>query len=222
MFTMGKPGYAGPMLDGRTLLGSGVDGASAGVYAQVPVMIGANSADGFPMTTDKAQVFAAYGAHEGEARTVYDADGKGEGLAVAVATSADRMFIEPARAVARALAPRQSAYLFRFAYARPEIAATMGGAPHASELPYVFDTVEARGGAKMLAEEKPVATLTHRYWVNFAKTGRPDGAGKVPAWPAVTPADTSVQVIDKAGAAHVDDPIRMRVDFAESMAKTAR
>jgi para-nitrobenzyl esterase len=132
------------------------------------------------------------------------------------------MFIEPARAVARALAPRQPVWLFRFGYARPEIAAAMGGAPHASEIPYVFDTVEARGGAAMLPEEKPVASLTHRYWVNFAKTGRPDGDGKVPSWPAVTPDDTRVQVIDKAGAAHVEDPIRMRVDFAESMAKTAR
>ncbi len=218
MMTMGQSGYSGPMIDGNTLLGSSIDGASAGIYAQVPVMIGANSADGFPMTTDKAQIFAAFGTREGEARQVYDANGKGEGLAVAVATSADRMFIEPARAVARALAPRQNVYLFRFGYARPEIAGSMGGAPHASEIPYVFDTLEARGNVKVLSEERSVAERTHRYWINFAKTGRPDGDGKVAAWPTVTEHDTTVQLIDARGGVHVEDPIRIRTDFAEALA----
>ncbi|MDF8333694.1 carboxylesterase/lipase family protein [Novosphingobium cyanobacteriorum] len=228
MMTMEQPGYAGPMLDGRTLVGSGVDGASAGLYANVPVIVGANSADGFPRTIDKDAVFAPYGTLEAEARKVYDPDGKGQGLAVAVATSADMTFIEPARVIARALAPRQATFLYRFAYARPEFAA-MGGAPHASEIPYVFDTVETRGTVggmikdpRPLAKEAAVAKLTHRYWVNFARTGRPDGEAGVPAWAQATADDTTVQVIDAKGAAHVEDPIRIRVDFAERVAKAKR
>lgn len=226
MMTMGKPGYAGPMVDGRTILGAGVDGASAGIYAQVPVMVGANSADGFPRSTDKDVIFGAFGANEKEARALHDPDGKAGGLAVGVSTSADAMFIEPARAVARALATRQPAYLFRFGYARPEFAA-MGGAPHASELPYVFDTLEVRGNAggmikdpRPLADEVKVAKLTHRYWVSFARTGRPDGEGGVPAWPAATADDGKVQVIDATGAAHVADPFKARLDFAERLATT--
>ncbi|MBB4611943.1 carboxylesterase/lipase family protein [Novosphingobium taihuense] len=224
MMTMGKPGYAGPMVDGRTILGAGVDGAAAGIYAQVPVMVGANSADGFPRSTDKDVIFGAYGENEKEARALHDPDGKVGGLAVGVSTSADAMFIEPARAVARALAPRQPTYLFRFGYARPEFAA-MGGAPHASELPYVFDTVDVRGnGGGMIKDPRPltneikVATLTHRYWVSFARTGRPDAEGGVPAWPAATADDSKVQLIDASGASHVADPFTARLDFAERLA----
>jgi len=51
MMTMRQPGYSGPMIDGRTITGSPVAAATAGRYAQVPVMIGANSADGFPFVT---------------------------------------------------------------------------------------------------------------------------------------------------------------------------
>jgi para-nitrobenzyl esterase len=228
MMTMAKPGYAGPMVDGRTILGAGVDGAAAGVYAQVPVMIGANSADGFPRSTDKDVIFGAFGTFEKEARALHDPDGKTGGLAVGVSTSADAMFIEPARAVARALATRQPTYLFRFGYARPEFAA-MGGAPHASEIPYVFDTVDSRGNAggmlkdpRPLPDEIKVAKLTHRYWVSFARTGRPDADGGVPAWPAATDTDNTVQLIDGTGAAHVVDPYAARLDLAERMATARR
>ncbi|MES2303799.1 MAG: carboxylesterase family protein [Pseudomonadota bacterium] len=123
------------------------------------------------------------------------------------------MFIEPARAVARALAKRgQPAYLYRFAYAHPELLAAMGGAPHASELPYVFDTVPARTHPAMVKDEAPVATATHKLWVEFAKTGKPGAA-----WPAATADDTKVMVIGAKGASHVEDPYGARLDFVESL-----
>lgn len=223
MMTMGKPDYSGPMLDGKTILGAYVDGVAGGLYAAVPVMVGANSADGFSFARDKERMFAAYGARSAEARTLYDADGTTSPVVVGTMTGADRNMIEPARAVARGLAGRgQPTWLYRFAYAQPQIVAAMGGAPHASEIPYVFDTVAARTDPAMVSGEAPVAALTHRYWVNFAKTGRPDGDGKVPAWPQATADDVTVQVIDGTGARHQPDPIRMRLDFAESLAKTTK
>ncbi|MCW6530484.1 MULTISPECIES: carboxylesterase family protein [Sphingomonas] len=221
MMTMRQPGYSGPMIDGRTITGSPVAAATAGRYAQVPVMIGANSADGFPFVTDKDKIFAAFGADADEARRLYDPEGKATGLALGTATSADAMMIEPARAVARTLAARQPVYLYRFAYAVPPVAAAMGGAPHASEIPYAFDTVAARRDPKMIPAEAPVAALTHRYWVNFVKTGRPDGAGGVPLWPKAVAGDDTVQIIDGAGARHGDDPYKARLDFTERRA-TAR
>lgn len=212
MMTMGKPDYSGPMVDGRTILGSSVDAIAGGIYANVPVMVGANSADGFPFVTDKDKIFATYGARADAARKLYDPEGKQTGLIVATMTSADRTFIEPARAVARALAKRgQPAYLYRFAYAHPEPLGAMGGAPHASELPYVFDTVPARTRPGVVPAEAAVASATHRLWVDFAKTGRP-GAN----WPAATPDDTRVMLIDAKGATHVEDPYRARLDFVEA------
>lgn len=215
MMTMAKPGYSGPMIDGRTIFGSSIDAINAGLYAKVPVMVGANSADGFPVTTDKAAIFGEYGADAPDALRLYDPDGKTTGLVVATMTSADRMFIEPARAVARALAARgQATYHFRFAYAHPQLKAVMGGAPHASEIPYVFDTVVVRTQPTAMApNEDAVAERTHNLWVNFARTGIPS-----PAWPAATAGDTKVMLIDESGARHAEDPYRERLDFAEGRA----
>jgi para-nitrobenzyl esterase len=81
--------------------GRGQRRCGAGIYAPVPVLIGANSADGFPRVTDKAAIFATYGADADKARALYDPQGTATGLVAGTMTSADRMFIEPARAVAR-------------------------------------------------------------------------------------------------------------------------
>jgi para-nitrobenzyl esterase len=216
MLSMGQKGYAGPMVDGRTILGAPDDAIAAGLTADVPVIVGANSADGFAFGTDKDKVFAQFGSDADAARKVYDPDGTKPAGHIAMGISADKMFIEPARHVARLMAARgQKVWLYRFGYAVPKMAAAIGGAAHASELPYVFDTVPARKGDAPIAEEQPVASLTHRYWVNFAKTGKPDAAG-VPAWPQATATTTSVQWIDGKGAAHAEDPYTARLDYTAS------
>jgi para-nitrobenzyl esterase len=48
------------------------------------------------------------------------------------------------------------------------------GAPHAAEIPYVFDTVTAdrRAGDRMTDEDKAVAKRIHSCWVAFAKAPR--------------------------------------------------
>ncbi|WP_245647767.1 carboxylesterase/lipase family protein [Novosphingobium lentum] len=223
MMTMAQPGYSGPMVDGRTIMGAPVDAAQAGLDAPVPVLIGANSADGFPFVTDKAKIMADFGADADKARALYDPAGTASGDVLATMTSADRMMIEPARAVARALASRQQVWLYRFAFGHGKFADMLGGAPHASEIPYVFDTVGHRKDPVANAADVPVATLMHRYWVTFATTGRPDGedhqaGANLPGWPVATADDSSVQLIDGQGAVHVADPIQARLDFAERRA----
>lgn len=193
LMAMTQPGYSGPMVDGKTILGSPIDGALAGAYARIPVMIGANSADGFPFPADKDAAFAPFGAKATQARALYDPDGTYSAMRVAVATSADRMFIEPARAIAQALAP------------------------HASEIPYVFETVQYRRQPKMIPEEATVEKLTHRYWVNFVKTGKPDSEDDVPAWPRVNADATTLQIIDGAGARNSPDPLQARLELIGSL-----
>lgn len=220
MSTMGQAGYSGPMVDGRTILGQSVDAIAAGLYANVPVIVGANSADGFPAVTDKEKVFAQFGSDAATARGLYDPDGKTSGLQVATMVSADQMFIEPARAVARGLAAKgQPAWIYRFAHVGIKPGPEMGGAPHASELPYVFDTLaDQRDGLKSPADAA-VARTIHGYWVNFAKTGRPDGTGGVPAWPAATAGEMRVQLIGSQGAVNVADPVGARLDFVQRRAE---
>ena len=219
MMTMAQAGYSGPMVDQRTILGASVERIAAGGYARVPVIVGANSADGFPFVTDKDKVFAAFGVDEAEARTLYDPDGTARGLVLATGTSADQMFIEPARAVARALAKQGHAvWLYRFAHNGVNMGAAMGGAPHASELPYVFDLPALRPDQLDTGQDAAVARRTHAYWVNFAKFGTPEGKAPHLHWPAATMNDTKVFVIGTDGDGHREDPRRATVDFVERRA----
>jgi para-nitrobenzyl esterase len=79
MMTMAKPGYSGPMVDGKTILGAPDDAIIAGLTAKVPVIVGANSADGMDFSGDKAKAFAGFGPDADAARAVYDPDGSRPG-----------------------------------------------------------------------------------------------------------------------------------------------
>jgi para-nitrobenzyl esterase len=66
------------------------------------------------------------------------------------------------------------AYLFDFAPHDPH------GAAHAAEIAYVFGTL-GRDGQGRHEGDQAVSDLMTQYWVNFAKTGNPNGAG-LPQW----------------------------------------
>jgi para-nitrobenzyl esterase len=56
------------------------------------------------------------------------------------------------------------------------------GAPHGGEIGYVFDTLSTGRGGAPTPEDQAVARIAQGYWVNFARTGDPNGPG-LPAWP---------------------------------------
>jgi para-nitrobenzyl esterase len=191
------------------------------LYAKVPIIIGANSADGFPSEKNKDFLLAGFGSDEPKARRVYDPDGATTDVRLGVMVSADTLFIEPARALSRELANSQYAvWLYRFGYVGTNRGVAFGGAPHASELPYIFDLPHLRRDAIPSVDDDAVAKMVHAYWVNFIKSGLPDGQGpdghgNVPAWPQLGSGSEFVQMIDKAGARQMADPRKANLDFVE-------
>jgi len=220
IMTMAQAGYSGPMIDGQTIRGEHLEAIRTGNYAVLPILVGANSADGVSFARDKAQILAGFGAAAAEAKALYDPEGIVSGVRLAAMVSADQTFIEPARAVARALATRgQPVWLYRFAHNGVKAGVEMGGAPHASEIPYVFDLPHLRREPIDAPGDAEVAKRTHGYWVQFAKTGRPTAQPEV--WPAATAQENRVYLIASEGDALIEDPRNQQIDFAERMALQA-
>jgi para-nitrobenzyl esterase len=221
MASAGPPTYAGPMQDGKIVVESPEKAYRAGREAKVPVMIGANSSDiGFAFAKTADELFAGFGANAAKARGAYDPDKTGNMGLLTGQVGGDQMMVEPARFVASTLAAQGlSTYEYRFSY----VAASMKdqwktGAPHATEIPYVFDTVKAKYGATLDPKDEALAQAANTYWVNFAKTGDPNGPG-LPHWPRYQPGRDEIMDFSAAGTPVGEaDPWKTRLDVTAARA----
>jgi len=73
----------------------------------------------------------------------------------------------------------EDSYLYYFSRVPPSEKQTLG-AFHAAEIPFVFGSYEPILGQSK--EDEALAELMQNYWVNFAKTGNPNGDG-LAGWP---------------------------------------
>jgi para-nitrobenzyl esterase len=209
--------YCGPMVDGKIVTGENSDAYLAGTQQHVAVIVGVNSAEfggGFPGRAPATDPFTQFGEKAAAARAAYDPNQNLNQGAAAAAIMSDRGMVEPARFVARQLSKAgQPVYEYRFSYVATSMRQDWAfGAVHASEIPYVFDTVKARYGAALSPEDEKAAQTVHAYWVQFAKTGSLNPPG-MPEWPPYN-ADTDMLMnFTATGAAPEADPWKTRLDF---------
>ncbi|MBG6120216.1 MULTISPECIES: carboxylesterase/lipase family protein [unclassified Sphingobium] len=214
----------GPLQDGAIVVESPYAAYLAGRVAKVPVMTGATSADiGFVTARTMDDVFAPFGPRATEARKVYDPDGAGNFRTVASRAAMDATMIEPARFTAKTFAGRSMpAYEFRFSYvAESKREAWPLGAPHASELPYVFDTLKAKYGEALTERDAATARATNTYWANFAKNGDPNRPD-LPKWPRYDVARDLILNFSPSGPQAIADPLKARLDLTETAAEPFR
>jgi para-nitrobenzyl esterase len=170
------------IVDGKVVPEDVVQAFAAGRQAPVPLVIGTNSAEfwwikpadaGAYGRTDDAlsdaeydALVAAYGGQDG-----YDAH-----------VISDLIFNEPARHLSRLHARAgHPTWLYRFDVVPESNPEPSGGATHASERPYVFDTLDTVGRPLGERDERASAAMAD-YWTTFGRTGDPNGADR-PAWP---------------------------------------
>jgi para-nitrobenzyl esterase len=177
--------------------------------------VGGPLVDGQLITANPARLYAA---------------GKGAHVPVMVgATSQDiggyQLMIEPARLVARELSARgQQVYEFRFSYVAESLRSQPGGAKgatHASDIPFAFDTVAAKYGKELTANDAAAARAMNAYWVAFTRTGTPAAPGQ-PAWPAYEQKTDSLMDFTNSGPVAGPDPWRAELDQAAAASNSHR
>ena len=218
MASMGRaPNYVGgPVLDGTYENGSPTTQYARGRGARVPVMIGANSSDiGFMQAKTLDDLYDQFGPDAARAREAYAAAPGTPVGAVAFQAGGDQMMVEPARRTAQLLSARgQPVYEFRFSYVAESLRAKTPGAPHATEIPFVFDTVAARYGKDLTPADEAAARAMHAYWVAFARTGKPEVPGQ-PQWPAYDAKQDMIMNFTTSGPVAQPDPWKQRLDLAQ-------
>jgi para-nitrobenzyl esterase len=209
-----------PILDGKLVTETAETAYKARRQPSVPLLVGSNSADTAGnriKATTKEQLFARYGQWSAQAKAAYDPDGSADLAALIAKANDDFGQAEPARFAANAFAAKGSpVYLYRFSYVQAAMREQLrAGAPHGGEIAYVFDTLSAGPGGAPTPEDQAVARMAHSYWVNFAKTGDPNGPG-LPAWPRHDPGKDLIfdfRADGSAGAA--PDPRKARLDVTQ-------
>jgi para-nitrobenzyl esterase len=213
--------YSGPILDGKFVVETAESAYKAGRQARVPLIIGNNSAEiGGPFvnaSSSKEELFSLFGELKDEAKAAYDPDGKKEFAEVQTRFNTDKVWAEPARFTANIFAAKgDPSYIFLFSYVPAAMKQRMPFGPgHGTDISFAFDNLRAPNGSTVAPEDKEVARMMNGYWVNFARTGNPNGMG-LPKWPVYSPKKNEILDIQSDGKpVGKPDPRKARLDVIE-------
>lgn len=169
--------FAGPMIDGKLVLSNFVDGFIAGKEAPVPLIVGSTDAE-----LSHLPILARYGLRQwakkelgGSLDTIRSSYSSNDEFDDHIVN--DWGFAEPARIMALNHAAHGAAsWLYSFGYVSTAKRADYTGAPHSSDVTFIFSTL-GREGIDPSAEDWEASKLVSAYWLAFAKGGKPAPLG---------------------------------------------
>ena len=158
-----------------------------GSQIKVPIMSGYNNGEGLGYVSRQQNVpktiaqqrekrAARLGDSGGELSELYVADNEENLIDVEIDFISDEMFVRASRELALAgVRANQDTFLYVFGRNAQD---PENLAPHYAEVKYVFNKLENT----FSREDQDLAELMNSYWVQFARTGNPNGDG-LPYWP---------------------------------------
>ncbi len=193
-----------PAPDGITIPLNMYEIYETGAFNDTPILIGSNSNEGGlfvnqPITSDafKAMVKGQYAAAAEEILKAYPHATDADATQSAKDLMRESTFAWPTWAWAK-LHSRKSANRAYVYYFDHRTEGVPGGANHASEIPYVFSNLGGPGpmnSRPATPADIALSELMGAFWINFAKTGNPNGEG-LPNWPAFNENDQMIMFID--------------------------
>ncbi len=184
-----------PVIDDAVIVGQPQDHFLSGTSKQIPILIGSTAIDVptvFPPS--KISPLRWFGDDEDAAREAYGFGddrflGPQDLITLLLSIGADMTMHEAAHFVASTMKNAgQPSWVYRFTYTAESTRPEQVAQAHSGELPFMFDTLEARYGDAVTANDQAMASAFHTYIGNFVRTGDPNGAA-LPEWPEVVPSE---------------------------------
>jgi para-nitrobenzyl esterase len=209
----------GPVLDGRTIPANMFEPVPAPSSLGVPLLIGTCKDEMTLFSLDverdrfgddrlRSSARSIFGEAADAAVDVYERTRPGEtAFDRYIAMTTDRFRVGSIRiAERRAASSPVPVYMYRFDFESPLWEGKLR-APHAMEIPFVFDNLDVPGGLSLHGGRPGSQSLADRVseaWLGFARAGNPSHPG-LPAWPAYEPGRRSTMLLDEECRV-VEDP----------------
>lgn len=204
---------------------------SAGEQAQIPLLVGWNSAEvggeavmqDKSMTLDnyKTKVAELYLENSDKVLELYKPAKDEEVRMMAAELASDRFISYSTWKWSDLQVNNSDKPVYRYLFSRirpsdPDSPYKPVGAPHASEIEYFLGNLSKEQFPFLTNSDFEISTTIQQYLVNFIKTGDPNGADLV-EWPAVAPADENppVMIMDE-NFRIINSEIEKRYEFLDA------
>lgn len=195
-------GMRGPIVDGYVLPGSIANIFAAGKQNPVSLLTGWNQDEGLifgPIKTAeefRKHAEAEYGSEAKDFLRHYPASTDEEAAASQQNLSRDMIFGAQNYIWAKVHSRQENGkvYVYRFTRKVPATGEYVKyGAFHTGEVPYAYDNLQFVD-RPWEPVDRELARIMSSYWVNFIRTGNPNGP-ELPNWPAYTTSEKQIMVL---------------------------